>query len=814
MEMNEYIVTCRSHKELQSLYNDMETEGGTLYIPNREIELLNRREVSRNTHYKLTAEEAELISNDKRVIACELSPDVRDDVTVEIEGYHNNEVYGVGVEFTKGYASTSTSRKNDRQWGHIHSAGTTAQRAKGTFGTNGTSNIAGPDTVEIFNNGRHVDVVIIDGECAFDSDEWRSLSDPAKNRFVSYDWFAEHPNVGYSGNYGYPSMAGGATGAHDHGMHVGGTVAGQYYGWANEANIYGLNAFGNYSVLALFDWIREFHKNKPINPATGRRNPTITNNSWGYGINADWSIGNVTSITYRGTTYNSSNPGPSGWSMAGILKDFGIKSARWPLRVASLDADIEDAINEGIVVVAAAGNSNWYMVREGHPDYNNYCTISGVGTNEYMHRGASPGAAKGVICVGAMNADKDFRRATFTNYGDRIDIFAPGTNILSIGGDGAYGGTSSLKGPIDRPEYPNLWDNMLTFSGTSMASPQVCGILACIASGRERFTNDDAIAFVRQMSLDGDMTFDVGAGYGTIYSTYYANIDEANTNTQNYTFLSTSNDKNGNVAGQDPTFTIDPGDTIRFEIPQGQLFVGIMNASTSQGYEMDVNGATSWNPTLTLNVGDILGMEPAINMPSHPIYIRDSNGNNISGVTNNGASQQGQYLEWDTTGATPGTYKYQCGAHPGMQGTIQVTAAPAWNHPMYIRDANGNNVTTGTITNMPLTGRGWDNAMSWTTDQNHINQTFYYECGNHSQMRGQIVVNNAAYQTPGGHDDNTCQQGSPNSEIRCKNTRPETGYISGFKQSTLNNRRRTDREDNNVNANRQLYPRVNGLYKT
>ena len=564
----------------------------------------------------------------------------------------------------------------------------------------------------------------------------------------------------------------------------------------------------------MFDWIREFHKNKPINPATGRRNPTITNNSWGYGINAGWEINDVTSITYRGTTYNSSNPGPSGWTMNGILKDFGITSARWLLRVASLDADIEDAINEGIVVVAAAGNSNWYMVREGHPDYDNVATISGVGTNEHMHRGASPGAAKGVICVGAMNADKDFRRATFTNYGDRIDIFAPGTNILSIGGDGAYGGTSSLKGPIDRPEYPNLWDNMLTFSGTSMASPQVCGILACIASGRERFTNDDAIAFVRQMSLDGDMTFDVGAGYGTIYSTYYANIDEANTNTQNYTFLSTSNDKNGNVAGQDPTFTIDPGDTIRFEIPQGNLYVVITDASTSQGYEMDVNGATSWNPTLTLNVGDILGMEPAINMPSHPIYIRDSNGNNISGVTNNGASQQGQYLEWDTTGATPGTYKYQCGAHSGMQGTIQLNAAPAWNHPMYIRDANGNNVTTGTITNMPLTGRGWDNAMSWTTDQNHINQTFYYECGNHSQMRGQIVVNNAAYQTPGGHDDNTCQQGSPNSEIRCKNTRPETGYISGFKQSTLNKRRRTDREDNNVNANRQLYPRVNAHYKT
>ena len=149
--------------------------------------------------------------------------------------------------------------------------------------------------------------------------------------------------------------------------------------------------------------------------------------------------------------------------------------------------------------------------------------------------------------------------ATFTNYGDRIDIFAPGTNILSIGGDGAYGGTNSLKGPIDRPEYPNLWDNMLTFSGTSMASPQVCGILACIASGRERFTND-AIGFVRQMSLDGDMTFDIGLVM-VVYNTYYGYIDEANTNNQNYSLIPVVMIRM-ELFGTSPTFTMDPGDTI------------------------------------------------------------------------------------------------------------------------------------------------------------------------------------------------------------------------------------------------------------
>lgn len=808
MEMKEYVITCKSYNVLQSLYNDMETEGGTLYIPNRAVEVTNRREVSRNTHYKLTEEEAELIRHDKRVIACELTIEERPNVEPVFLGYTNNMPYGVGVDFTKGYASVQ--RMNDRQWGHLHSAGTTAQRRKGTWGT-GTQV---QDNVDIYNDGRHVDVVIVDGECAFDSDEWKSLSTPQPgigNRFVPYDWFGEHPNVGVIGNYAYPSMSG--TGMHDHGMHVGGTVAGQYYGWAPEANIYGLNFMGNYSIYYLFDWIREFHKKKPINGVTGRKNPTICNNSWGFRDTSDWNINSVSSITYRGTTYDANNPGPSGWSMYGIHVDFGIAdSGNWPIREAAVDADIEDAIAEGVVVVAAAGNSNHYCVREGHPDYDNRATISGIGTNTPMHRGATPGAAKGVICVGALNTTDNFTRATFTNYGDRIDVFAPGVNILSIGGDGGYAGTAALKGPITRPEYPNNFDNMLTFSGTSMASPQVTGILACAATGRERFTQDDAIGYVRNMSLDGDMTFDTASG--TQGSSFLIVIDEANTNTQNYTIdANQSYDRNGSIGGQDPTITIHPGDVLEFELPQGYTYGSIDSASTSQGYQMTINGAQSWNPTITINSGDILELELYTSLTAHPIYFRDSSGNNITtGVTGQGASAQWTTISWDTTGVSAGTYKYQCGAHPGMQGTITINSGPAWNHPMHIEDSNGVMVSSN-IQNMPLNARGASNRMIWTTTYLQNGTTYYYQCGNHGQMRGIIDIVNTGAQAPGGHRDNTCQQGSPNREIRCVNPRPTTGYISGWKQSTLNGRRRTDREDDYANQNRQLYPRVNGFYK-
>ena len=69
--MNEYIVTCRSYEDLENLYDDMETPGGSLYIPDRAVGLVHRRSISRNTHYMLTEEEAAEVRKDERVIACE-----------------------------------------------------------------------------------------------------------------------------------------------------------------------------------------------------------------------------------------------------------------------------------------------------------------------------------------------------------------------------------------------------------------------------------------------------------------------------------------------------------------------------------------------------------------------------------------------------------------------------------------------------------------------------------------------------------------------------------------------------------------------
>ena len=506
----EYVVTLHRKEDLEQFYNEMKLTN---------FPLVMKRPLSRNTHYMMTEEQAEQLRQDPRVWGVE----ALDSFKIARQAVNNEPYVKTGNFWKDDTIAPATVSSNDFQWGHIHCAGNQAQRGKGQFGpiSSGGTYESVSDAVEVFNNGRHVDVVIVDDPVSYDSEEWYS---PTTNqtRFVQYQWFTElNTAVGSIDDDGQTLPTGTITYGDNastpqyHGNHVTGTVAGQHYGWAREANIYNIAVTDAWpsgqqvGALLIFDYLRAFHLNKAINPETGFRNPTVTNHSYGGVINMNTptetlQFGDLTEVYYQGTVYNAGNPGPSGWTEAGVEADFGVRFgvSSYPSYSSAVAADVQDAIEDGVVVIGAAGNENLLMAEVGDLNWNNILNVNNGNQVFYYNRGAWPNTPdSGAINVGALSKQADFRRSTYTNFGPAIDVFAPGDNILS-----AYGNTglNDSKYPAGNYFYP--------INGTSMASPQVCGVAAILASGKERFTNADVLGFLNKKSIYGDMTFDVAGG--------------------------------------------------------------------------------------------------------------------------------------------------------------------------------------------------------------------------------------------------------------------------------------------------------------
>jgi len=135
-----------------------------------------------------------------------------------------------------------------------------------------------------------------------------------------------------------------------------------------------------------------------------------------------------------------------------------------------------------------------YNDAPGGINYNNYLRVKS--TYYYYMRGPSPGAAPGVICVSAIDSTVSERKVDFSNSGPRTDIFAAGTNVM-----GAYY-TSS--GSVADPRNASFRKGKM--SGTSQASPQVCGLLACALEVYPSMTSAEARTYIRNYANQGVLT--------------------------------------------------------------------------------------------------------------------------------------------------------------------------------------------------------------------------------------------------------------------------------------------------------------------
>jgi len=134
----------------------------------------------------------------------------------------------------------------------------------------------------------------------------------------------------------------------------------------------------------------------------------------------------------------------------------------------SLDTAVQGAITRGVTFAVAAGNSN--------------ANASGF----------SPARVASAITVGAT--EKTDARASYSNYGSLVDVFAPGSGITS-----AWNTSDTATN---------------TISGTSMATPHVVGAVARYLQGNFNVTPAQVEAAIKANATNGKVT-NPGAGTTT-----------------------------------------------------------------------------------------------------------------------------------------------------------------------------------------------------------------------------------------------------------------------------------------------------------
>jgi len=497
-DLKEYVVTAKTMADADSIIEDMESPSGNLYIPNRSVDITQLREISRNTHFMLSDEEAEQLRNDSRVIAVERPPR-----EMGIEVVHHWTQSG-------NFEKNSTIDSNDKNWGLYR---VTAGSTLSGWGTS-ASFTQTTQTVTTTSSGKNVDVVVVDAHINPLHPEFAvNIDGTGGSRVNQFNWFSLSSIVGISttGSYDYSNMSS------NHGTHVAGTTAGNTQGWARDANIYnmefsyaGANTPANWE-LYIFDYLRAFHKNKTVNPATGRRNPTITNHSWGYSY-GDVNLSSIVGHTYRGTYTNisalSTSAKKTSLELNGVPVPYSTYLYRMPYTYAALNADVADAIADGVIVVAAAGNSYWNSAYSDGQDYNNSIR---VGSTDYVHsQGSSPAVAAGVIVVGNVGSTQQEYKNNSSNFGNRVDVWAPGTNIVSS----VYDTSAATEWGVTLVNDPrNSGYKLASVSGTSMASPQVCGLLACYAEQNQNLSPSEALIYLITNSTQNQIGT-TGSSYG------------------------------------------------------------------------------------------------------------------------------------------------------------------------------------------------------------------------------------------------------------------------------------------------------------
>ena len=321
----EFTVCVKNESDWTEIHNYIINENDIDDIPNRKISCTSDMNFSpKRSVYSMSVNEANILRNHSKVEWVEQStmynPVVLEQRKYDAEFDKHIDINRFKLDCTNRRTSGDPgSTLNFTQWGLYRHQSTT-----NNFGSSTTIDADSQYSL----TGKNVDVVIMDTGVRWDHPDFlkkgvSSFSTKADTRVrdilihgaeeYGIDWTAQGltpPGSGSLSNYSVGNVLSSSTFGSPgswHGSHVAGTAAGNQFGGAFESNIWSIACVDRSDVgwsepSDGFDYIKVWHKNTPINPETGLRNPTVVNCSWGHRQFLAYILSYT--ATYRGETYN------------------------------------------------------------------------------------------------------------------------------------------------------------------------------------------------------------------------------------------------------------------------------------------------------------------------------------------------------------------------------------------------------------------------------------------------------------------------------------------------------------------------------
>lgn len=312
-----------------------------------------------------------------------------------------------------------------------------------------------------------------------------------------------------------------------HGTACASLSGGKNFGLAFESNLWTIAIFSpaDINTDSSYDAIKILHQYKPINPATGRKNPTVVNGSWGYfgGFNNN----TLVYYSFKGSTGSFTGYASNSTGVQALA--YGLESGQYYNRQYatssgsnSVDTAGDEMVEAGVIFVTSAGNSNQRLgIGNDDPHINDYLTSLNGGDSRTGFPSASQSGTKPVghvkwihparngydsvndvyssIIVGAMDeyiqpVGRNERKASYSNNGPGIDLYAPADETLAAGMRAANG--DQLGTETNYARYNSDFVDRY-FNGTSAASPVVAGLVALFLESKPDATSTEVKEYLK-----------------------------------------------------------------------------------------------------------------------------------------------------------------------------------------------------------------------------------------------------------------------------------------------------------------------------